>query len=81
MVGTGDRRPLVEKVTDLLRAEGVRVGDRFPTEKELCERLGASRTAVRSATAQMEGQGLIGKSIARGREVRALPAGRGTQTA
>lgn len=81
VAGTGDRRPLVEKVTDLLRADGVRVGDRFPTEKELCERFGASRTAVRSAIAQMEGQGLIGKGAARGREVRALPVGRGTQTA
>ncbi|MEV7090659.1 GntR family transcriptional regulator [Streptomyces sp. NPDC093085] len=81
VAGTGDRRPLVEKVTDLLRADGVRVGDRFPTEKELCERFGASRTAVRSAIALMEGQGLIGKGAARGREVRALPVERGTQTA
>ncbi|MFF4963326.1 GntR family transcriptional regulator [Streptomyces sp. NPDC001222] len=61
VAGTGDRRPLVERVTDLLRGEGVKVGDRFPTEKELCERFGASLTAVRSAVAQMEGQGLIGK--------------------
>ncbi|MCF3123596.1 GntR family transcriptional regulator [Streptomyces arenae] len=81
VAGTGDRRPLVEKVTDLLRTDGVQVGDRFPTEKELCERFGASRTAVRSAIAQMEGQGLIGKGVTRGREVRALPVGRGTQTA
>lgn len=81
VAGTGDRRPLVEKVTDLLRVGGVRVGDRFPTEKELCERFGASRTAVRSAIAQMEGQGLIGKGATRGREVRALPDGRGSQTA
>lgn len=81
VAGSGDRRPLVEKVTDLLRADGVRVGDRFPTEKELCDRFGASRTAVRSAIAQMEGQGLIGKGAARGREVRALPVGQGTQTA
>ncbi|MGW5180472.1 GntR family transcriptional regulator [Streptomyces sp. NPDC004082] len=80
VAGSGDRRPLVEKMTDLLRADGVSVGDLFPTEKELCERFGASRTAVRSAIAQMEGQGLIGKGAARGREVRALPAGRGTQT-
>jgi DNA-binding GntR family transcriptional regulator len=81
VAGSGDRRPLVEKVTDLLRADGVSVGDRFPTEKELCEQFGASRTAVRSAIAQMEGQGLIGKGATRGREVRALPVGRGTQTA
>ncbi|MFE9497582.1 GntR family transcriptional regulator [Streptomyces collinus] len=81
VAGTGDRRPLVEKVTDLLRTDGVKVGDRFPTEKELCERFGASRTAVRSAIAQMEGQGLIGKGVTRGREVRALPVGRETRTA
>lgn len=81
VAGTGDRRPLVERVTDLLRAEGVKVGDRFPTEKELCEKFRASRTAVRSAIAQMEGQGLIGKGAGRGREVLALPTGRETQTA
>ncbi|WP_250404408.1 GntR family transcriptional regulator [Streptomyces cellostaticus] len=81
VAGTGDRRPLVERVTDLLRGEGVKVGDRFPTEKELCERFGASRTAVRSAIAQMEGQGLIGKGAGRGREVLTLPVGRETQRA
>ncbi|MFF5008636.1 GntR family transcriptional regulator [Streptomyces phaeochromogenes] len=81
VTGTGDRRPLVEKVTDLLRHNDVQVGDRFPTEKELCDRFAASRTAVRSAIAQMEGQGLIGKGATRGREVRALPVGRGEQTA
>lgn len=81
VVGTGDRRPLVERVTDLLRGGEVKVGDRFPTEKELCERFGASRTAVRSAIAQMEGQGLIGKGAGRGREVLTLPTGRETQTA
>ncbi|MFD4143268.1 GntR family transcriptional regulator [Streptomyces sp. NPDC058572] len=75
VAGTGDRRPLVERVTDLLRVAGVKVGDPFPTEKELCDRFGASRTAVRTAIAQMEGQGLIGKGATRGREVRALPRG------
>jgi DNA-binding GntR family transcriptional regulator len=74
VAGSGDRRPLVEKLTDLLREDGVSVGDPFPTEAELCERFGVSRTAVRSAIAQMEGQGLIGKSAARGRQVCALPS-------
>ncbi|MET8097343.1 GntR family transcriptional regulator [Streptomyces sp. NPDC005236] len=81
VMGTGDRRPLVERVTDLLRAGGVKVGDRFPTEKELCDLFSASRTAVRSALAQMEGQGLIGKGETRGREVRSLPIGQGERTA
>ncbi|MFE7609286.1 GntR family transcriptional regulator [Streptomyces celluloflavus] len=81
VAGSGDRRPLVEKATDLLRGDLVKIGDRFPTEKELYERFGASRTAVRSAIAQMEGQGLIAKGAVRAREVRALPVGRGTQMA
>ncbi len=74
VIGTGDRRPLVERMSDLLRADNVRVGDPFPTEKELCDRFDVSRTAVRSAIAQLEGQGLIGKTAPRGRVVRALPA-------
>ncbi|WP_432018327.1 GntR family transcriptional regulator [Streptomyces sp. 1222.5] len=81
VAGTGDRRPLVERVTDMLRGGEVKVGDRFPTERELCEQFGASRTAVRSAIAQMEGRGLIGKGAGRGREVLTLPTGRETQTA
>lgn len=74
VAGTGDRRPLAAKLIDLLREDGVSVGDAFPTEAELCERFGVSRTAVRSAIAQMEGKGLIGKDASRGRRVCALPS-------
>jgi DNA-binding GntR family transcriptional regulator len=71
--GTGDRRPLITRMTELLRAEGMQVGDAFPTEQALCEKFGVSRTAVRSALAQLEGQGLIGKHPVRGRAVKSLP--------
>ncbi|MER8155132.1 GntR family transcriptional regulator [Streptomyces sp. NPDC094472] len=77
VAGTGDRRPLVEKVTDLLRSGDIMVGSPFPSEKELCETFGVSRTAVRSAIAQLEGQGLIAMGANRRREVRALPTGNG----
>lgn len=77
VTGTGDRRPLVDRVTDLLRAEGAAVGDAFPSESELCARFGVSRTAVRTAIAQMEGKGLIEMGPSRRRQVRALPAGAG----
>lgn len=77
VTGTGDRRPLVEKVTDLLRGGDITVGSPFPSEKELCEAFGVSRTAVRSAIAQLEGQGLIAMGANRRREVRALPTGNG----
>jgi DNA-binding GntR family transcriptional regulator len=81
VAGTGDRRPLVERVTDLLRADDVKVGDRFPTEQDLCTKFRASRTAVRSAIALMEGRGLIVKVSARRREVLALPARREAERA
>ncbi|MFF4695939.1 GntR family transcriptional regulator [Streptomyces chattanoogensis] len=77
VAGTGDRRPLVDKVLDLLRAKGAKVGDTFPSEKELCERFEVSRTAVRSAIAQLEGRGMIAMGSNRRRQVRALPDGRG----
>lgn len=77
VTGTGDRRPLVERLMDLLRAGETKVGDPFPSENELCERFGVSRTAVRSAIAQMEGRGLIAMGGNRRRQVRALPDGRG----
>ncbi|MFF1356937.1 GntR family transcriptional regulator [Streptomyces sp. NPDC058297] len=77
VTGTGDRRPLVEKVTDLLRREDVKVGDPFPSEKELCDEFGVSRTAVRSALALLEGKGLIGMGPNRRRQICALPTGQG----
>ncbi|KWT63150.1 DNA-binding protein [Streptomyces albus subsp. albus] len=73
VAGTGDRRPLVQRMTDLLRAQGVEPGAPFPSEKDLCAQFGVSRTAVRTAIAQMEGAGLIEKGPGRGRLVRALP--------
>ncbi|MDK9494702.1 GntR family transcriptional regulator [Streptomyces katrae] len=73
VAGTGDRRPLVERVVDLLRREGTAVGDTFPSESELCETFGVSRTAVRTAIAQLEGRGVIAMGPGRRRQVRALP--------
>ncbi|WKK24712.1 GntR family transcriptional regulator [Streptomyces olivoreticuli] len=73
VAGTGDRRPLVEKMTDLLRASGVKSGDLFLTEDELCRQFGASRTAVRSAIAKLEGQGLLASAPGKRREVHILP--------
>ncbi len=74
VTGTGDRRPLVDRVTDLLRAEGVNVGDVFPSENDLCQRFGVSRVALRSALAQMEGQGLIEMGPRRRRQIRVVPS-------
>ncbi|MFF6872094.1 GntR family transcriptional regulator [Streptomyces sp. NPDC012450] len=70
----GDRRTLVERMTDLILEDSLAVGDVYPSEAKLCERLGTSRTAVRRAIAQMEGGGLLSTIHGKGRTVRALPA-------
>ncbi|MET8505448.1 winged helix-turn-helix domain-containing protein [Streptomyces sp. NPDC004787] len=66
-------RPLVDRMTDLIAEDALAVGDAYPPESKLCERFGASRTAVRHALAQMEGTGLLATVHGKGRTVRALP--------
>lgn len=72
VAGTADRRPLVERLTELLATKSI--GDRFPSEAELCEMFGVSRIAVRRALAHLEGNGLLATVHGKGRTIRALPA-------
>ncbi|WP_122620211.1 winged helix-turn-helix domain-containing protein [Streptomyces sp. Tu 4128] len=69
----GDRRSLAERMADVIAEESLSVGDAYPSEAKLCERFGASRTAVRRVLAQMEGNGLLTTVHGKGRTVRALP--------
>ncbi|MFZ3594646.1 GntR family transcriptional regulator [Streptomyces sp. BH104] len=70
----GDRRTLVERMTDVITEDALDLGDTYPSEARLCERFGISRTAVRRALAQMEGTGLLDTVHGKGRTVRALPS-------
>jgi GntR family transcriptional repressor for pyruvate dehydrogenase complex len=54
-----------EKILDMVISGGRRPGERLPPERELCERLGVSRTVVREALNLVEARGLI--SIEHGR--------------
>ncbi|MFI8425081.1 GntR family transcriptional regulator [Streptomyces sp. NPDC085479] len=65
--------PLVERMVRIITADALSVGDTYPSESKLCDRFGASRTAVRRALAQMEGSGLLNTAHGKGRTVRALP--------
>lgn len=69
----GDPRSLAEKMTDLIAEDSLSAGDVYPSEAKLCERFGASRTAVRRVLAHMEGNGLLATVHGKGRTVRALP--------
>ncbi|WP_327137510.1 winged helix-turn-helix domain-containing protein [Streptomyces sp. NBC_01340] len=74
VVRGGDRRSLAERMADLITEDALSVGDTYPSEAKLCERFGASRTAVRRVLAQMEGNGLLATVHGKGRTVCALPA-------
>ncbi|MFI6950749.1 GntR family transcriptional regulator [Streptomyces sp. NPDC050422] len=65
--------PLVERLIAVITEDSLAVGDRYPSEANLCERFGVSRTAVRHALAQMGGIGLLVTVHGKGRTVRALP--------
>ncbi|MEU7302624.1 winged helix-turn-helix domain-containing protein [Streptomyces sp. NPDC007206] len=73
IVRGGDRRSLAERMSDLIAEDSLSVGDPYPSEAQLCDRFGASRTAVRRVLAQMEGNGLLATAHGKGRTVLALP--------
>lgn len=77
VVRDGDRRSLGERMTDVIKEDSLSVGDAYPSEAKLCERFGASRTAVRRVLAQMEGNGLLATVHGKGRTVLALPTSAG----
>ncbi|MFI0905758.1 GntR family transcriptional regulator [Streptomyces sioyaensis] len=69
-----ERRPLAQRMSDMIAERGFAVGDAFPSEARLCEEFAVSRTALRSVLSALEGQGLLEAVHGKGRFVRALPA-------
>jgi DNA-binding GntR family transcriptional regulator len=67
-------KPLVARLISVIFEDSLDVGDTYPSESQLCDRLNVSRTAVRRALNQMEGQGLLRTTHGKGRSVRALPS-------
>jgi GntR family transcriptional repressor for pyruvate dehydrogenase complex len=56
---------VVERIREVIEQGPLKPGDRLPTEAELTEQLGVSRTVVREAVSQLETLGLL--SVQRGR--------------
>jgi len=68
---TQDLQELIQEQLKLYIVEnGVKSGDPFPTENELAERLGISRTAIREALKRLETLGIIEVRPGVGRFVR-----------
>jgi len=60
---------IAEQIEQLILSGELRSGDRLPTERELAEQFGASRTAVREAMKMLEQKGLVDMRPGRGMRV------------
>ena len=49
----------IDRLHSYIMSDSVKVGDRFPTEKDLCERLGIGRGTVREAVKVLVSQGYL----------------------
>ncbi|MEW2510563.1 GntR family transcriptional regulator [Streptomyces sp. NPDC046870] len=69
-----DRRPLHERIAEIIPAEELQAGAEFPSASELAERFGVSRPTVTKALDRLEAAGvLMGGGQGRVRTVRAVP--------
>ena len=57
---------VVQQIEQGIVQGGLKVGDRLPPERELCERFGVSRTAVREAVKALREKGLVQSDPGRG---------------
>ncbi|WP_239015613.1 GntR family transcriptional regulator [Streptomyces sp. CdTB01] len=69
-----DRRPLDQRVADVITTDGLEVGQAFPSASALAERFGVSRPTVAKALEKLDAAGLLaGGGQGRVRTVRAVP--------
>ncbi|MET7368410.1 GntR family transcriptional regulator [Streptomyces sp. NPDC005566] len=69
-----DRRPLEERLADVMASDDLAVGASFPSATELSARFGVSRPTVTKALVKLESAGLLSEARqGKRRIVRALP--------
>lgn len=69
-----DRRPLDQRIADIISTEGLGVGDAFPSASALADRFGVSRPTVTKALEKLETAGVLaGGGQGKVRTVRAAP--------
>ncbi|MER6274964.1 GntR family transcriptional regulator [Streptomyces sp900105245] len=69
-----DRRPLHERIAEIILVEGLKPGSEFPSASNLAGRFGVSRPTVTKALDKLEAVGVLaGGGQGRVRTVRAVP--------
>jgi DNA-binding FadR family transcriptional regulator len=64
---------LVQRVREMMDAEGYEHSDRLPSERVMCKTLSVTRNQLRQALSELERQGLIWRHVGRGTFVGARP--------
>jgi DNA-binding GntR family transcriptional regulator len=76
--GRVDRRPLDQRVAEVIVTDGLEAGEAFPSASVLAERFGVSRPTVTKALEKLEAAGVLaGGGQGKVRTVRAVPAREG----
>jgi GntR family transcriptional regulator len=77
MTDTLTEAPLYQELTEWIREEiiagHIKVGERIPTEPQLCEQRGVSRTTVRLAVGSLVQEGVLDRQQGRGTFVVSVP--------
>ncbi|MFH9661654.1 GntR family transcriptional regulator [Streptomyces sp. NPDC017248] len=69
-----DRRPLHERIADVITTDGLQAGDAFPSASSLAQRFDVSRPTVTKALEKLEAAGVLaGGGQGKVRTVRAVP--------
>ncbi|MFF0759473.1 GntR family transcriptional regulator [Streptomyces sp. NPDC003737] len=69
-----DRRPLDQRIADIITADGLEVGEAFPSASALADRFEVSRPTVTKALEKLETAGVLaGGGQGKVRRVRAMP--------
>lgn len=65
---------LISALGEIIKDQGIEIGERLPAERKLCEMLSISRTRLRELLKQLTAQGLIDTKIGSGTFLRQEPA-------
>jgi GntR family transcriptional repressor for pyruvate dehydrogenase complex len=65
---------VADRLAESILTRELRPGDRLPSERELGEQFGVSRTVIREAVRSLAGRGIIEARVGRGLSVAAVPA-------
>lgn len=71
---------VAEGVLEAITSRGLRPGDPLPSERELAQQFGVSRTVIREAVRTLAGQGIVSVQAGRGLQVAAVGASTVSQT-